>query len=97
MPLQPKSQFCVANRYRTKLFLKEFFLSALSFEIQARASNSRARRGVIHTAHGDIETPGFMAVATQATVKGLNGTGFVHPTCPTLDMQYLSSRPAPRR
>ncbi len=44
---------------------------ALTFEIQARDPNSRARAGVIHTAHGDIETPAFMAVATQATVKSL--------------------------
>lgn len=44
---------------------------SLSFEIQHRAADTRARAGVIHTAHGDIATPGFMAVATQATVKGL--------------------------
>src|SRR5262249_51009587 len=30
-----------------------------------------ARRGRIHTPHGVIETPAFMAVGTQATVKGL--------------------------
>jgi queuine tRNA-ribosyltransferase len=30
-----------------------------------------ARAGVLHTAHGDIETPVFMPVGTQATVKGL--------------------------
>ena len=43
----------------------------LTFSIHSRDSNSRARAGVIHTAHGDIETPAFMAVATQATVKAL--------------------------
>jgi queuine tRNA-ribosyltransferase/7-cyano-7-deazaguanine tRNA-ribosyltransferase len=43
----------------------------LSFHIRHRAANTRARAGTIHTAHGDIHTPGFMAVATQATVKGL--------------------------
>jgi queuine tRNA-ribosyltransferase len=30
-----------------------------------------ARRGRLHTAHGTVETPVFMAVGTQATVKGL--------------------------
>ncbi len=30
-----------------------------------------ARAGILHTAHGDIETPAFMAVATKATVKGV--------------------------
>lgn len=42
-----------------------------SFEITGRDTTTRARAGVLHTAHGDIETPAFMAVATQATVKGL--------------------------
>lgn len=46
-------------------------MSTLTFDIQHRETNTRARAGVIHTAHGDIATPGFMAVATQATVKGL--------------------------
>ncbi|MCL4395355.1 MAG: tRNA guanosine(34) transglycosylase Tgt [Chloroflexi bacterium] len=41
------------------------------FEIDARDTVTRARAGVIHTAHGDIETPAFMAVATQASVKAL--------------------------
>ena len=30
-----------------------------------------ARRGVLHTAHGDVQTPVFMPVGTQATVKTL--------------------------
>jgi queuine tRNA-ribosyltransferase len=34
-------------------------------------SDGAARRGVIHTAHGDIETPVFMPVGTQGVVKAL--------------------------
>ena len=34
--------------------------------------NSHARTGIIHTAHGDIETPCFMPVGTQASVKTLD-------------------------
>lgn len=41
----------------------------LRFEVQARSSECRARRGVFHTAHGTVETPVFMPVGTQATVK----------------------------
>jgi queuine tRNA-ribosyltransferase len=41
------------------------------FELVARDSASAARRGVLHTLHGDVETPAFMPVGTQATVKGL--------------------------
>ncbi len=32
---------------------------------------SRARAGVLRTAHGDIRTPAFVPLATKATVKGL--------------------------
>ena len=42
-----------------------------SFELKHICKQSGARRGVIHTPHGDIETPVFMPVGTQATVKGL--------------------------
>ena len=34
--------------------------------------NDKARRGVIHTAHGDIQAPFFMPVGTKATVKTLS-------------------------
>ncbi|MBO7177379.1 MAG: tRNA guanosine(34) transglycosylase Tgt, partial [Clostridia bacterium] len=30
----------------------------------------RARRGVLHTVHGDIQTPVFMNVGTCAAIKG---------------------------
>ena len=43
----------------------------LTFEIISRDPNTRARAGILRTAHGDIETPAFMAVATQASVKAL--------------------------
>jgi queuine tRNA-ribosyltransferase len=45
--------------------------SALRFEIQATCPQTGARAGLLHTAHGVIETPVFMPVGTQATVKGL--------------------------
>jgi queuine tRNA-ribosyltransferase len=41
------------------------------FELQAECPTTGARAGIIHTAHGDIETPVFMPVGTQATVKGV--------------------------
>ena len=42
-----------------------------SFEVKKVCKQSGARIGVFHTPHGDIETPVFMPVGTQATVKGL--------------------------
>src|SRR5580698_9810568 len=41
------------------------------FELQATCPVTGARAGILHTAHGDIETPVFMPVGTQATVKSL--------------------------
>ena len=34
-------------------------------------NDDRARAGVLHTYHGDVETPVFMPVGTQGTVKGV--------------------------
>ena len=44
------------------------------FELSHQDKNSRARTGIIHTDHGDIATPIFMPVGTQATVKTLDQT-----------------------
>jgi queuine tRNA-ribosyltransferase len=46
-------------------------LPQVSFEVVAECPVTRARAGLLHTAHGTIETPVFMPVGTQATVKGL--------------------------
>jgi queuine tRNA-ribosyltransferase len=43
----------------------------LTFEVQHRDSHSRARAGLITTAHGAIETPVFMPVGTRGTLKSL--------------------------
>ena len=42
-----------------------------SFELQKVDPETGARAGVLHTPHGDILTPVYMPVGTQATVKGL--------------------------
>jgi queuine tRNA-ribosyltransferase len=41
------------------------------FTTLARDAGSSARRGRLETPHGAVETPAFMPVGTQATVKGL--------------------------
>ena len=41
------------------------------FEIVAECPHTRARAGLLHTAHGVVETPVFMPVGTQGTVKSL--------------------------
>ncbi|MFZ0217861.1 MAG: tRNA guanosine(34) transglycosylase Tgt [Candidatus Dormiibacterota bacterium] len=44
----------------------------MSFRFEITATDGAARRGVIHTDHGDLETPGFFAVATRAALKGVD-------------------------
>ena len=44
---------------------------SFSFELLKEDKNSNARAGLIHTPHGDIQTPVFAPVGTQATVKTL--------------------------
>src|SRR6185312_1498638 len=46
-------------------------MSVFRFEIETECPITGARAGLLHTAHGVIETPVFMPVGTQATVKGL--------------------------
>ncbi|HYT36970.1 MAG TPA: tRNA guanosine(34) transglycosylase Tgt [Ktedonobacteraceae bacterium] len=47
-------------------------MSSFSFTIEAECSESWARAGTIQTAHGNIQTPIFMPVGTQATVKSVS-------------------------
>jgi queuine tRNA-ribosyltransferase len=44
---------------------------AISYELIHQDRKTGARRGVIHTPHGDIQTPVFMPVGTQAAVKAM--------------------------
>ncbi|MCC2592684.1 tRNA guanosine(34) transglycosylase Tgt [Tessaracoccus sp. OS52] len=43
---------------------------SFGFDITSRLDR-HGRTGVIHTPHGDIETPAFIVVGTKATVKGV--------------------------
>ena len=42
---------------------------AITYELLHIDKNSGARRGVIHTPHGDIQTPTFMPVGTRSNSK----------------------------
>ncbi|MBS1714526.1 MAG: tRNA guanosine(34) transglycosylase Tgt [Armatimonadetes bacterium] len=70
---------------------------SIAFEVIARCPHTRARRGRLHTPHGTVETPCFMPVGTQATVKGVGsedlealGFGLV-----LSNTYHLSLRPGP--
>ena len=42
------------------------------YTLISKDPRTQARRGVVHTAHGDIQAPFFMPVGTRATVKTLS-------------------------
>jgi len=42
-----------------------------NFRVDARCGRTRARAGVLETAHGPVKTPAFMPVGTRATVKAM--------------------------
>ncbi|MDP8299210.1 MAG: tRNA guanosine(34) transglycosylase Tgt [Candidatus Tantalella remota] len=44
----------------------------MNFTVQHKDKDSKARAGAMITAHGEVSTPVFMPVATQATVKALS-------------------------
>lgn len=46
-------------------------MSTSSFSFQLHAVDGAARRGTFQTPHGPVETPAFMPVGTQGTVKGI--------------------------
>lgn len=43
----------------------------IRFTLTKRIPHARGRAGVLHTLHGDIQTPAFVTVGTKATVKAL--------------------------
>lgn len=47
-------------------------MSDFHFEILHRSSRSGARVGRLYTPHGTIDTPNFVAVGTNGTIKGLD-------------------------
>lgn len=44
-------------------------MAAITYELKHVCKQSGARYGILHTPHGDVETPMFMPVGTLATVK----------------------------
>ena len=46
----------------------------LKFTVVAKDANTNARAGIVHTPHGDVETPIFMPVGTAGAVKAMTQT-----------------------
>ncbi len=65
------------------------------FEVLARDGSSSARAGRLWTAHGVVETPVFMPVGTQGTVKGMSPAEMEALDCRILlgNTYHLNDRP----
>ena len=50
----------------------------VAFTLKHTDPGSKARAGVLQTAHGEIRTPIFMPVGTAGTVKGVHHPVRVH-------------------
>lgn len=70
---------------------------SFSFEIIKKSGEaSLARAGIIHTPHGDIQTPAFITVGTKATVKALTADdvcGKVGSQCVLANTYHLYLQP----
>jgi queuine tRNA-ribosyltransferase len=68
---------------------------SLAFSLTARDAGSRARRGLLTTARGVVETPAFMPVGTRATVTGLTPEDLLALDAPILlaNTYHLLLRP----
>src|SRR5579883_460011 len=74
-------------------------MTAFSFDLLAVDARTGARAGVLHTPHGDVPTPIYMPVGTQATVKTLTPDELVECGAAIIlaNTYHLSLRPGAAR
>ena len=65
------------------------------FQLIKKDAKTNARRGVLHTAHGEIQSPFFMPVGTNATVKTLTNEDLLELDSPIVlsNTYHLFLRP----
>lgn len=67
----------------------------LSFKILAKCSTTKARTAILTLPHHEVETPVFMPVGTQGTMKGLTSKQLVDLDCQIIlgNTYHLGMRP----
>ena len=67
----------------------------VTFELQHVCSQTGARAGILHTPHGQVETPVYMPVGTQAVVKAMTSREMKEIDAPILlaNTYHLNLRP----
>src|SRR5438552_12400808 len=59
----------ISSRRRRCSIAVHYMSMPARYELLSTCPTTGARRGRLHTSHGIVETPAFMPVGTQATVK----------------------------
>ena len=72
-------------------------MSALSLEVVARCTTTRARATILRLPHASVDTPVFMPVGTQGTMKGLTPQQVKDVGCNLIlgNTYHLGNRPGP--
>lgn len=67
----------------------------MKFEVIAQCTTSKARASVLHLVHASVNTPVFMPVGTQGTLKGLTPTQLKETSCVMAlgNTYHLANRP----
>lgn len=67
------------------------------YELIQRSRVGHARLGRVHTPHGAFDTPAFMPVGTQGTVKALSSKQLEDLNCQVIlgNTYHLGNRPGP--
>ena len=68
---------------------------ALTYKVLAECSTSKARTAILTLPHYDVETPVFMPVGTQGTMKGLTSKQLADLDCQIIlgNTYHLGMRP----
>jgi len=80
----------LGNNLIFKIKMAEF-----EFKIIGKDKNTAARRGIIHTFHGEIETPYLVPVATLAAVRSLDSADLemLGAQCALINTYHLHLKP----
>jgi len=62
----------LGQNYSKSIWGSSYFIHNMAFTLEHLDPQSKARAGVLQTAHGEIQTPIFMPVGTAGTVKAVH-------------------------
>src|SRR5581483_11252117 len=90
---------CLPRPERGRVGYSRLVTPGFAFRLQARCGATQARAGVLPTPHGQSETPAFMPVGTQVTVKALlpDDLRAIGPQCVLANTYHLALRPGAER